>query len=334
MKRRPPADLEAIGLFVRIVDHGSLSAAGRALGIPKATLSRRLAQLERSLGTALLRRTTRAHSLTAAGRSLYDRVAPFLVEAERAAGDIQAAAEEPAGLVRVSAAVGFGQLVLMPILARFLSEVPKVRVDLSLSDDPVPIVDAGFDLAIRMGSLDESDLVSRRLARIERKVIASPAYVSRRGTPSTIADLERHELLVSDPLRDTWRFDAKGGPRDIRVRWRLSTGGMMGLAEAARLGMGIAMLPSYMADPFIAARELVALDLGAAPTSADATALFPRSRTPSAAVRRLLDFIVAQLSGNPLFSPRTAAADKGKAIVPRARQRRSGPRSTPERRGA
>jgi DNA-binding transcriptional LysR family regulator len=306
-----------MGLFVRIVDHGSLSAAGRALGVPKATLSRRLAELERSLGTALLRRTTRAQSLTAAGRALYDRVATLLIEAERAASDIQVASEEPAGLVRVSVAVGFGQLVLMPILARFLGEVPKVRVDLSLSDDPVRIVEQGFDLAVRMGALDESDLVSRRLTRVERKVVASPAYVAARGAPKTIADLGRHLTLVSDPLRDTWKFDTNDGPLDVRVRWHMSAGGMMGLAEAARLGIGIAMLPSYVADPFIAKRELVEIDLGVAPTSADATALFPRSRAPSAAVRRLLDFTIAELSGSPVFAPR-AAAKKGRVRAPRS----------------
>ena len=113
MERRLVADLEAMGLFVRIVQHGSLSGAGRALGVPKATLSRRLSELEHLLGCALLRRSTRAQSLTAEGRALYDRVAPLLVEAERAATDIQAASEEPAGLVRLSAAVGFGALVLM-----------------------------------------------------------------------------------------------------------------------------------------------------------------------------------------------------------------------------
>lgn len=318
MERRPPADLDAMSLFVRIVDHGLLSAAGRALHVPKATLSRRLAELERSLGTALLRRTTRAHSLTAAGRALYNRVAPLLAEAERAARDIQVASEEPTGLVRVSAAVGFGQLVLMPMLARFLADVPKVRVELSLSDDPVRIVDAGFDLAIRMGTPDESDLASRRLARIERILVASPAYVAARGAPKSIADLERHQTLVSDPLRDTWRFDTEGGPRDVRVRWHLSAGGMVGVMEAVRLGIGVAILPAYMASPWIAARELVALDVGATPTTSDATALFPRSRTPSVAVRRLLDFTIAEVARSALFAPR-GVATSGKARRAQAR---------------
>lgn len=234
-------------------------------------------------------------------------MAPLLVEAERAASEIQVASEEPSGLVRVSAAVGFGQIVLMPILARFLAEVPKVRVDLSLSDDSVRIVDAGFDLAFRMGAIDESDLVSRRLARIESKVVASPGYIAARGTPRSMADLGHHVVVVGHPRRTLWRFDTDEGPRDVRVQWQMSAGGMMGLAEAARLGIGVAVLPAYIANPLIASRELVALDLGASPTSAYATALFPRSRTPSAAVRRLLDFTIAELSGSHSLAPRTAA---------------------------
>src|SRR5258708_2717269 len=303
MERRPVADLEAMGLFVRIVQHGSLSGAGRALGVPKATLSRRLSELEHLLGCALLRRSTRAQSLTAEGRALYDRVAPLLVEAERAATDIQAASEEPAGLVRISAAVGFGVLVLMPILARFLAEFPKVKVELSLSDDLVHIVDAGFDLAIRMGALDESDLVSRKLARFERRIVASPAYVSAHGAPKTVADLERHAPLIGDPLHDSWSLDTDDGPLDVHLAWRLAAGGMMGLVEAARLGIRMAMLPGYIVDPLIEKRELVALDLGAKPTPGEATALFPRSRVPSAAVRRLIDFTIAALARGSLVPP-------------------------------
>jgi DNA-binding transcriptional LysR family regulator len=315
MERQPAPDLEAMGLFVRIVRHGSLSSAGRALGVPKATLSRRLSELEQSLGCALLRRSTRAQSLTAAGRVLYDRVAPLLVEAERAASDIQLASEQPAGLVRVSAAVAFGPLVLMPILARFLAEFPKVRVDLSLSDDLVHIVDAGFDLAIRMGPLAESDLVARKLARFERKIVASPGYISAHGAPKAIADLERHFPLVGDPTHDAWQFDSHDGPLDVRLQWRLAAGGMMGLIEAARLGIGIALLPAYIADPLIATRELVGFDLGATPTSGEATALFPRSRVPAAAVRRLIDFIIAALAQGPLALPRSAPKTRTRRVA-------------------
>jgi DNA-binding transcriptional LysR family regulator len=310
VERRPWADLDALALFVRIVEHGSLSGAGRALGIPKATLSRRLSELEHSLRTALLRRSTRAQSLTAAGRALYHRVAPLIVEAERAASEVKVASDEPAGLVRVSAAVAFGPLVLMPILAGFLRAFPKVKVELSLSDDLVRVVDAGFDVAIRMGPVAESDLVSRKLARFERKIVASPKYVASHGRPETIADLDRHVALVGDPRHDTWRFETKDGPRDVRVRWRLSAGGMLGLVEAARLGIGIALLPGYIADPLIAKNELVAFDLGATPTSGEATAVFPRSRVPSAAVRRFIDFTIAAMarfSPAPKARPRRAA---------------------------
>jgi DNA-binding transcriptional LysR family regulator len=307
MERTTLADLEALRIFVHVVDRGSLSAAGRSLGIPKATLSRRLAELERSLGTALLRRTTRAQSLTASGRTLYERVAPLLAEAERAASEVKVTSAEPTGLVRVSAAVGFGQMVLIPIFARFMANVPKVRVDLSLSDEQAQIVGDGFDLAIRMGSVDESDLASRRLTRIERRVVASPAYVAANGAPTSIADIASHATLVANPRLSRWTFDTEGGSRDVHVRWRMATGNMMGLVEATELGLGIALLPLYMIDERLERGTLVTLDLGATPTTSDATALFPRTRTASPTVRRLLDFTIAELSAHRAFAPRAAS---------------------------
>jgi DNA-binding transcriptional LysR family regulator len=208
--------------------------------------------------------------------------------------------------VRVAAAVGFGQTVLVPILARFLAELPDVRIELSLSDDGVRIVDAGFDLAIRMGAVEESEMVARRLARIQRKVVASPAYLAARGAPKSVAELSRHAALVSHAKRDTWRFDGRDGRAlDVRVRWQLCAGDMMGLTEAARQGMGLAMLPAYIADPLIAKRELTEVDLGASPTTADVTALFPRAKTPPVAVRRLLDFVHTELSKSAWFASRS-----------------------------
>src|ERR1700761_4806346 len=157
------SDLDDLSLFAGIVKHGSMSAAGRALNMPKATLSRRLAALERELGTKLIRRSTRAHVLTDAGRRLHARIAPLVVEAERAVAEVRDAAKAPSGLVRLAASAAFGQIVLMPILTRFVREYSKVRLDLTLSDQRVRLVEEGFDLAIRMGVLDDSDLLSRQL---------------------------------------------------------------------------------------------------------------------------------------------------------------------------
>jgi DNA-binding transcriptional LysR family regulator len=292
--------------FVAVVRNGSLSAAEGALGISKATLSRKLADLERTLGTALLHRTPHAQSLTPAGQMLYERVAPLLAEAERAATDIRATSKEPMGLVRVAAALGFGQTVLMPILARFLAEVPNVRVDLALSDDPVRLVGRGFDLAIRTGPLDPGDLVSLRIAQIDQSIVASPSYIAAHGTPRSVPELAAHVILVREPHHETWRFEGEKGPRDVGVGWRVSTGAMTSLVEGARLGMGLAMVPTYMAEPCLGTGELVAIELGETPACNYATALFPRSPTPPAAVRALLNHIATDLSRNPVFAPRRA----------------------------
>jgi DNA-binding transcriptional LysR family regulator len=205
--------------------------------------------------------------------------------------------------------MGFGQTVLMPILARFLAEVPKVRVDLALSESPVRLVGAGFDLAIRMGPLDASDLVSRRIARIDQSIVASPSYIAAHGTPRSMLDLAAHVILVRDPHQETWRFEGGKGPRDVGVGWRVATGATTSLVEGARLGMGLAMAPTYMVEPFLATGELVAIELGEAPACNYATALFPRSPTPPAAVRALLNHIATDLSRNPVFALRTVRID-------------------------
>jgi DNA-binding transcriptional LysR family regulator len=157
-----------------------------------------------------------------------------------------------------------------------------------------------------MGSLDESELPARRLARIERVLVAGPRYIAAHGAPRSLADLRDHAALVSDPRRATWSFEAAPGPTELRVRWRIATGGMPALVEAARLDLGIALLPRYMVEAQLVAGELVRVDAGAAPTTTYATALLPGARMASAAVRQLLDFIAAALARDPIFATRPA----------------------------
>lgn len=288
--------IESMALLVKIVKHGSLSAAGRALGVPKATISRRLAELERSLGTELLRRTTRSQSLTEAGQILYSQIAPLVNEIERTAAEIQVSSQEPSGLIRITASIAFGQAMLIPIVASYLELVPKVKVELALSDERLNVVGEGFDIAIRMGSLDDSELLARKLVTIERRVVASPSYIATHGRPHCIEYLKQHIAVIHNPIFNLWTFNTDKGRVETRVNWRVSTTGVLALAEAAKLGLGIALLPSFLADSAIAAGALVELDIGATPVTVDATALFHRSRTPSSAVRHFLNYLVERLS--------------------------------------
>jgi DNA-binding transcriptional LysR family regulator len=307
--RRAMTNFETLRAFVDIVEHGSLSAAGRATGIAKATLSRQLGELERELGTALVHRTTRAQSITAAGRALYERMAPLVAEADAAVLDTQSAAKEPAGLIRIAAALGFGQSVLLPLVAQFMVKYPKVRCELVLSDDVARLVDSGFDLAIRMGRLEESELSSRRIARIERILVASAEYLATHGTPRKVSDLGDHAALITDPKHATWTFEGKRGPSEVRLRWRIATGGMPALVEAARLHLGIASLPRYMVEPHLRSRELVRVDVGAAFPWSYATALYP-GKMVSTGVRRFLNYVIEALSRDPVFGDRAGDRDR------------------------
>jgi DNA-binding transcriptional LysR family regulator len=148
-----------MALFVRIVEAGSLSAAGRALGLPKATISRRLVQLEALIGTPLLARSTRALSMTDAGKRFFERAQPIVHEAEAAQSETMSANTEPSGILRLTAPIIFGEVVVAPGLVQFLQRYPKIQADLHFSDERVNIIAEGYDLAIRMGQIEDRELV-------------------------------------------------------------------------------------------------------------------------------------------------------------------------------
>ncbi len=162
-----------MALFARIVEKGSLSAAGRALGLSKATVSRQLAELEARLGTPLLTRSTRALSLTDSGRHLFDRVQPIVQEAQRAHTELVERQAVPSGLLRVSVSEAYGQTVIAPRLVRLLDVYPAVRIDLTLSDERVTLVAGGFDLAICMGEIEDSDWLRRTLTDMPLVIVAA-----------------------------------------------------------------------------------------------------------------------------------------------------------------
>ena len=278
-------DLAGMALFVRIVEHGSLSAAGRSIGLPKATVSRRLAGLERSIGTALLKRSSRALSLTEPGRRYFERVQLIVREAEAAQSEIETANSVPGGTLRVLAPVSIGETIIAPRLIEFLEKNPHVRVDLHFSDDHANLIADGFDLAIRTGTLTDSELVSRRLTAISRAIVAAPSYLAAHGTPATVPDLDRHTAILVRKHFDHWTI----GGETVRVSWRMCTGNMTLTRGAARAGLGIARLPEFFVAQDLSegtlTRVLPQYDVPKIPV----TALYPRSTVPSLALRAFLD---------------------------------------------
>jgi DNA-binding transcriptional LysR family regulator len=293
-------DLSGLSVFVRIVEEGSLSGAARAMDVPKATLSRQLAQLEKRLGTQLVLRSTRALSLTDAGRRYFEQVQPLVHAAHHATADLRDRSAGPSGLLRVAASVAYGQAEVAPRLVGFMWQHPAVRIELRLSDDRVSVVGEGFDLVIRMGRIEDSDLVCRKLADIPMVLVASPAWITRHGMPRTVAALSELPAVVTRPDLLHWTV----GGEQVRVSWRMSTGNMLVTRDAVLAGLGMAMIPAFLVSRHLAAGELLQLLPEMDIPATQATALYARSGTRSASVKALIECLASPLSISEAVMPR------------------------------
>ncbi len=238
----------ALEAFVRVVEAGSFSQAARARGVSPSSLTRQVDGLEQTLGTKLLRRSTRAVIPTEAGRAYYTRASRVLDELQAADAAVAGYDATPHGLLRVSVPVVFGRLHITPLLASFLSACPAVQLEVSFSDVVIDLAVADFDVAIRLGGIGSSDLIARRLAPQHRILCASPAYLKAHGAPQVPADLTGHSCLLfayrPGPLR--WRFDGPDGLQDVEVSGPLRANNSDALREAAIAGLGLILMPDWL----------------------------------------------------------------------------------------
>jgi DNA-binding transcriptional LysR family regulator len=247
-------DIEDLRTFVEVADAGGLSPAARRLGLSKSIVSRRLARLETELGVQLLARTTRGARLTEAG-------ATFRAHAARVTAEIDEGCEaisphdDVRGLLRVTGPQGFGQTLLAPVIAELAVRHPRLHIYASYTDRFVDLVGEGFDVAVRLGYLPDSSLIARRITVIRGKTVASPSYLSARGTPRTPHDLREHEALMQGT--EPWRFMDHGKQVVVHPQGRFKANDGMALAAAALAGLGIAALPDFMIDAHIASGALV-----------------------------------------------------------------------------
>ena len=283
-------DLNAMALFVRVVEAGSMSAAARLLNLPKSTISRRIALLEHELNATLLHRSTRSLGLTDTGRIYHERARPIVLEAQQAELEIRSRHSRAVGIVRISATTGFGQKVLAPVICDLLRTEPELKIDLRLTDERQNIIEDGLDLAIRMGTLDDADLLSRRITMVTRVLCAAPEYLEANGTPEQPKDLMRHNCIVTTAALNRWRFEDQ---TEIIVPWRFAAGNVLLACDAAIGGHGIALLPRFLAAEHLEAQRLVqVLEAFSLPRS-EATALYPRARIPSLATTTVIERIAA-----------------------------------------
>lgn len=239
--------LEAMTIFLGVVEGGSLSAAGRKLGMPLATVSRKLSDLEAHLKARLLHRSTRGLSLTDAGRDYLaacKRILEDVTEAERAAAGEFA---EPRGELVISAPIVFGRLHVLPVINEFLGAYPEVDVRLAQGDRIVHLLDEHVDLAVRVGELPDSRLTATRLGGTRRVVCASPAYLSAHGAPTTPTELSGHRCISFDAMNapDGWRFRVDGAELSVPVRARLQVNTAEAAIDAALAGVGLARVLCY-----------------------------------------------------------------------------------------
>lgn len=289
-----------IAEFVAVVESGSFTAAAERLKISTAQVSRQVNTLEQRLGLQLLHRTTRKITITDIGKHYYQTCQQLLEGFDAAEHELLEQQTQPKGKLRLTAPITFGERVLMPLLSDFLLLYPQMSLDVELSNTKIDITDAGFDLAIRLGQLQDSRLRARRLSNREIFTCASPAYISRMGQPTTLAELKHHNCLIGSVSH--WRFTENSQERTLTVDGSLHCNSGLSLADSAIKGIGIVQLPAEYVGHHIAEGTLVKLLEGFQPKQEGIWGLYPASRWSSTKTSLLLDFLADKLK-HPKMNP-------------------------------
>lgn len=289
-------DLNELAVFSAVVRHGGFTAAARALGMQKSTLSRMVARLEERLKTRLLLRTSRQLSVTDAGRAFLERCDEGLRLLDAAEGVVETL-EQASGTVRLTAMPDFAERYLAPLVGEFTREQPGVRVELILTTRLVELVEERVDLAVRSGPLPDSSLVARRIGTARRCLVASPAYLEARGRPRTVRDLARHDCLAYRTTEGSvaWRLLTPSGPRTVRLPARLAADDFTVLRGWALAGLGITLLPGFVCEAALQSGALVPVLRAAVPEEVPLFLVHPQGRHLPGRVRLLQEFLVARL---------------------------------------
>ena len=294
------ADLNDLRFFAAVVEYGGFSAAGRALGVPKSRLSKRVALLEERLGVRLLQRTTRRFAITEVGERFHAHCRAMLEEAQAAQDAVDELRAEPRGIVRVSCPIPLVQTVLAHVLPDFLAQYPKVKVRIIATDRRVDVINEGIDIAIRVRSKLDADaaLVLRTFGQSRVLLAANPKFLDEHGRPQTPAELERLPLLSQfehDGAQMLELIDAAGQKISVEMNARVICGDFALLYEAAKRGMGVTALPEFVCAPAITRGELeVVLPAWSIPQGT-AHFVYASRRGMLPSVRAFVDFLAERL---------------------------------------
>ncbi len=279
--------------FARVVEAGSFAAAASQLGVSRAQASKLVYHLEEHLGARLLQRTTRHLNLTQTGRSYYDRIITVLSDIDEAEAEASQQQTEPRGRLRISAPVTFTPSHLVPALAEFLKSYPKIELELELTDRRVELIDEGYDLAIRIGQLQDSSLIARQLAPVRSYVLAAPSYLHQNGEPERPEDLEQHLCLPYTLSREpnVWQFRHDGQRVSVRIHGPVRTNHGGALLTFLEQGLGIGMLPDFICEQALREGHLRTLLDEWEPQLIGVHIVYPSRRALPMRTRTLIDFL-------------------------------------------
>lgn len=311
----------AMTAFVRAIERNGFSQAARDLGVTPSAVSKLVTRLERRLGVALLRRTTRRLVLTPEGEIFFERAHRIVDAIADAEAEVMRFGERPRGRLRMNVGTAFGTYALVPALPEFQARYPEIELEISLTDRVVDLMDAGADLAIRLGPITDSHLVARKLADFTRVVSASPAYIARHGTPRSPDDLAHHNCLTIAGIagQKEWPFAAPDGVRDVPVHGNITVNNAETLYELALLGLGIIRLSDIIVGPAIRDGRLVPLLMDShRPEALPLYAVYAAARHRPLKIGAMIDFLLEKCADPPWKLPPAAPAPRPRA--PRKRR--------------
>ena len=295
--------LEDMQVFVRIVEAGSITKAAGQLSLAKAAVSKRLGDLESRLGSKLINRTTRTSSLTEAGHQYYQRVQLLLGEVDSLNGDIAHENKVLSGSLKLAVPLSFGITHITPAIDLFMRQHPRLSIELDFSDRKVNIIEGGYDLAFRIGSLPDSSLKARKIAPIKHVICASPDYLMRQGIPENPAQLKHHKILkqVGWPLAGMPLWDLDGQKHLVNGDASLIANNGNAMTLLALAGHGIIMLPTFYVWESLQRGDLVPILENYSMTTMHAYAIYPATRYLPLKVRSLIDFLIDRFGDAPYW---------------------------------
>ncbi|GAA3922989.1 LysR family transcriptional regulator [Litoribacillus peritrichatus] len=296
-------DLNELALFVEVVDQNGFTAAAKRLGLPKSNVSRRISQLEDSLGVKLLERTSRSVAMTEVGEVVYERSKQNIRDLQETESLIPELQNNPRGRLRIEAPGEFGIYFMGSVIGEFSMLYPDIDIHCETVFEEGNIIEDKIDLAIRasLGNLPDSSFIARKISEPTRGLYASPHYLNRHGTPKTVEDLADHDL-IENAQGPTWRFEGENGPFDIQLNSRIRSNSVTMKRDAMIAGAGISILPDLMAREAVQLGQLVKVELDYKPVRSEIYVIYTSRRHMPVKLRLFLDFFAKKMASDKRLS--------------------------------